>query len=1237
LKQSALYILNVPILSRVSSPLLFLLMFPLIFPLLFPLFLKGAIYEGPEAEALISGSTMVQFDEASGVPGFIRFRVGKRFRVASFKHWAKKAFDFGEYDDLKLLTTFDDTVGYTHYRYQQTYAGYPVLGGVYTVHAKKEKVISISGKFFKNINAARVPLSDKKTCLSRALNYVDAEKYQWQLTQAEAFLKKEQNDSTATYYPAGKLVLAPVEGQFQSRHFRLTWCFDIYASQPLYRADVYVDAISGKIVFENSKIHTANATGTAVTAYSGTQSIVTDSYLGSYRLRETTRGNGIATFDLNTSTNYFSAVDFTDADNFWNNFNPNLDQYATDAHWGAEKTYDYFSIFLGRNSIDDNGMALLSYVHFGTNFVNAFWDGQRMTYGDGNGTYTSLVALDIVAHEITHGVTNHTANLFYSYESGALNESFSDIFGTVVEFYAKPGTANWLLGEDIGTYFRSLANPNLRNDPDTYQGSYWYNGPNDNGGVHINSGVQNFWFYLLTNGGSGINDLGNSFSVAGIGIDKAAAIAYRNLTVYLSPSSQYVDARFYAIQSAIDLFGPCTAEVIATTNAWHAVGIGATFSPTVTASFIAPIPLNCDTPFTVQFINQSTNGGTFFWDFGDGNTDTTSSPAHTYTTYGRFTVSLIANGGPCGSDTMIRVDYIEINPNNTCVVTMPLSGKSPVITTCIGVLYDNGGPAANYLDEVISIVTIAPPNALNITLSFSQFHYEANYDYLFIYDGPDTFSTLIGQYDGTNMPNGGIITTSGNTVTLKHFSDLYVNELGFEMSWTCNVNISPPITLFTAVPLNSCIGEIQFSQYNPTTWLWDFGDGQSSVLQHPTHTYMINGSYTVKLRTSNSYGSDSLIRIGYITVNRPAAPATTDGQHCGPGAVNLSATGNGILQWYAAPTGGFPFNTGGAYITPLLTADTTFYVENQIVAPIQKVGPVYNNIGVGGYYSGNRHLVFDVYAPATLVSVKVYANSSAARTIELRNSSGAILQSVVATIPSGTNRINLNFQLSPGTDYQLGVAGTGVDLFRNSSGGAFPYTIPGLLSIIGTNAPLGYYYFFYDWEVQAQPCRSVRTAVTARIFTPPMVNVVTANESCTPGGDGMADASIVGNGPFLFSWSNGATTEDISATSTGSYYISTTDANNCIAIDTINVGLGFPAGPPGTFTWTGAHGADWFTPCNWDKVAVPDSLADVVIPAAIPAPVISGDTAHVKSLLIDVNGGANITIDVMNGGALRRW
>ncbi|MCG2760014.1 MAG: M4 family metallopeptidase, partial [Candidatus Delongbacteria bacterium] len=276
---------------------------------------------------------------------------------------------------------------------------------------------------------------------------------------------------------------------------------------------------------------------------------------------------------MQNGTIYSSSIDFTDSDTFFE-----TDGAAVNAHWGTERTYDYYLDVHGRNSYDDNGAALKSYVHYDLNFFNAFWDGYVMTYGDGDGyTATALVSLDIVGHEITHAVTERTAGLIYSYESGAVNESFSDIFGQSIEFHNNDSTASWNLGDEIYldgvSMVRSMNDPNSQGDPDTYLGINWESGSSDNGGVHTNSGVQNYWYYLLVDGGTGTNDNSYNYNVSGIGLESAEQIAYRNLSVYLTPGSQYIDARAGSEQAAIDLFGAGSDEYYSVVEAWNAVGV----------------------------------------------------------------------------------------------------------------------------------------------------------------------------------------------------------------------------------------------------------------------------------------------------------------------------------------------------------------------------------------------------------------------------------------------------------------------------------------------------------------------------------------------------------------------------------------------------------------------------------------------------------------------------------------
>lgn len=472
----------------------------------------------------------------------------------------RETFNLKNKDIVLLKKSYSDELDFTHEVYQQYYDDVKVEGGVYSLHIKNGKIWYMSGEFFdifKDVNTT--PSISEEAAFAKALQQVGAQHYTWE-------------DGGGR--PQGELVI--LADSYGREEPRLAYKFDIYATEPLSRANVFIDAHANRFLGAHDVIHNTDVPCSGPSLYNGTVSFTGD-YTGSnYRLRQTSDGNGIETYSLNNGTNYNNATDVTsNTSNFTN------DATAVQAHWGAEQTHKYYYQTHGRNSFNGSGAVIRSYVHYSSNYVNAFWDGQRMTYGDGDGiSYGPLVSLDIVGHEITHGVTSYSANLVYSYESGALNESFSDIFGEAIENYST-GSNNWQMGTDIGIggsgAIRSMNNPNAFGDPDTYLGTNWYTGTGDNGGVHINSGVQNKWFYILSQGESGTNDIGSSYSVTGIGIDKAAAIAYRNLTVYLGTNSQYYDARTGAIQSAIDLYGAGSAEEIATTNAWYAVGVGGAY------------------------------------------------------------------------------------------------------------------------------------------------------------------------------------------------------------------------------------------------------------------------------------------------------------------------------------------------------------------------------------------------------------------------------------------------------------------------------------------------------------------------------------------------------------------------------------------------------------------------------------------------------------------------------------
>ncbi|GAA3974189.1 M4 family metallopeptidase [Hymenobacter antarcticus] len=498
-------------------------------------------------------------------------------------------------DQMVARTAETDQLGFTHQKFAQYYQGIRVEHADYTVHAKGGAIESISGDFEKISKLNITPSLGESAALTQALAHVGANKYMWQTTDADA----------ATYRPKGELVVVRATS---TGTLVLAWKFNVYAAQPISRAFIYVDAQNGNVVLTDAIIKHAAATGTFATAYSGTRSFADGTTTGGFFLREgTTRGLGIETYNARKGNSYTAAVDFIDADNNWTATeynNANFDNIAGDAHVGAQATYDYWKNVHGRNSYDNAGAKIKSYVHFddvpgGAGYENAYWNGSVMTYGDGATRFRPLTSLDVCGHEIGHAVCEKTANLTYSNESGAMNEGLSDIWGASIEAYAVAtlgftsggvkAKSTWLIGEEIDKVqvaLRSMSDPKSLGQPAYYKGVNWYTGTGDNGGVHTNSGVLNHWFYILTVGKAGTNEGGGVYSVTGVGIDAAAKIAYRMESVYMTASSTYAQARSFSIQAATDLYGAGSAQVTAVTNAWFAVGVGAaagtTPPPTVT-------------------------------------------------------------------------------------------------------------------------------------------------------------------------------------------------------------------------------------------------------------------------------------------------------------------------------------------------------------------------------------------------------------------------------------------------------------------------------------------------------------------------------------------------------------------------------------------------------------------------------------------------------------------------------
>ncbi|MFY0644290.1 MAG: M4 family metallopeptidase [Bacteroidia bacterium] len=840
----------------------------------------------------------------------------------------KRVYDLPKSDELIAYRELVDGQNQVHVRYKHLRNNHIVKGSELIGHFENGFMFGFNGHiYFPDVQQHSLGADEARQL---AMNYSGASVFSWQLPEEEAMLKSWKEDESATYFPAGELVYIPKYFSYKNE-FALCWRFEINSNEPLIKKDIYVHAQNGEIWAEEDLIHVTDVPGSANTKYRGVKPITTDSVSpGNYRLRESGRGGGIETYDMNQGTNYGAAVDFTDADNYWDNYNAQWDEIGGDAHFGAEMTYDYFKDKFNRNSFDDNGAKIRSYVHYRTNYVNAFWNGAVMTYGDGNGTTISpLVTVDICGHEIAHAVTTNSAGLIYRFESGALNESFSDIFGNAIEYYADSLQFSWRVGEDImasANGIRNMADPKTHGDPDTYLGTYWYTGTGDNGGVHTNSGVQNFWFYILTNGATGTNDNSDVYQVDSLGINKAEAIAYRNLTVYLTASSPYSDARYYGIRSAADLYGDCSDEVIATTNAWYAVGVGDEYDSSLVIADFRADTTYCYGSELVQFINTSSNAKSYAWKLGDGTTSSATDPAHTYNQQGLFTVELIAESCFYGNfDTMTKTDYILIDSTRDICnsVLMPL-GTWDTVYSCNTYVYDHAGEEdyTNLHRDTLTIV-YAPSDSAHLT--FEEFYYETDWDSIYIYDGYNTSAALIGGYTGATLPNLGnpILLTSG-AVTITHFSDPFVVELGFKAHLQA---YRPPLALTKTADTLVCFGESILLEADLTGgYSADHAYWWNGVMGDSTLQLTVERDTTIYLRAGDlcleEFIHDSIV----ITVRDTLKlDAMSDMTVCYLETIDVIASATGgkpsdyIFNWS-------PFGTSANPLTVQLTQDTVIGV-----------------------------------------------------------------------------------------------------------------------------------------------------------------------------------------------------------------------------------------------------------------------------------------------------------------------
>lgn len=478
--------------------------------------------------------------------------------------------------EFKTLKPEADELGFHHVRMNQTFQGLKVVGGQLIMHFNKSgQACQVNGRYIPGIDVETKAVIDANSTVAAA-----------------------QRDLAQAGKPAGFLKGA-VELVVYAQDIEPLLAYELTLVYNDEKAGAgnwryWINARDGSVINHFNDIRKIDAaiTGNILAGEGGQAvSITGDNSGGYYWLRYAGRHWEIFNYAPSGYVDNNSVARRASAS--WKT----SDQTEISAAYNFNLVQTYYYYIHSRNSYDGSGVKALANVHVFGDTDNAYWDpGTQQFYFYPGSYFGELTVLDVCAHEFTHAVTEKTADLVYQYESGALNESFSDIFGAVIEFASQPdgrasypartvGYADWLIGEDC-TYpydvaLRDMRNPRRYNNPSKYHGTDWYYGSLDDGGVHYNLGVQNHFFYLLCEGGSGNND-GISYNINGIGVENARLIAYRALTVYCTRNTDYAAVRTAWISAAQDLNSSWVSSV---QTAWAAVGVDDTG---VTAAKVSP-------------------------------------------------------------------------------------------------------------------------------------------------------------------------------------------------------------------------------------------------------------------------------------------------------------------------------------------------------------------------------------------------------------------------------------------------------------------------------------------------------------------------------------------------------------------------------------------------------------------------------------------------------------------------
>ncbi len=715
----------------------------------------------------------IQWNQEKGVPSFITGELSEKAvnndsEAIDFLLENKDMFKLNK-GEFQLKKTEKDALGTSHFKVNQLSDGIPVFGSEAIVHTDaKGNVYAVNG----NIDNT-VPENSWKSMIS--LNEKKA------IKAAEASLKLDSKNQEYGVEPTAQAFVYNNEGEWMPIYYVTLQFMEPYAAN----IKVFVNAATGDVIKSRNEIQTTAATGTGTSVLGDTKTLSLDLVSGTYYLRDNSRGAQIVTYTANNGTTLPGSI-ITDTDNA---FTSTTQKAGVDAHFNAAKVYDFYYNTFGRNSYDNAGAAIKSTVHYDSSYNNAFWNGSQMVYGDGDGTvFCALSAADdVIAHEFTHSVTSATCDLAYENQSGALNESMSDVFGYFVD------PEDWLMGEDVytpntpGDALRSLSDPTLYDQPahmDDFQ-VLANTEAGDWGGVHTNCGIPNKAFYLAA---TAVNN--NTYM---------ANIYYRALTTYLTSTSDFAAGKTALVQSATDLYGATVAQQIA--DAFTAVGIGTstppandTYEPNASTS-AAYGPIASGTTYN-SYIYSSTDVDYYkFTTTAAGTISVTCTnlagdyDIYLYNSAGTSVASSLQSGTTnesiSYSSTAAGTYYVKVLGYNgvystskayALTATYPTSTTPPTgqwynETTVIQSPHD-------YTNSYNNTQTYTKTGATKVAVHFSTFATESNYDFVYI---KDAAGTTQASYSGTKSAFTAEV--DGDTIQVNLVSDYSVTGYGYYIDY----------------------------------------------------------------------------------------------------------------------------------------------------------------------------------------------------------------------------------------------------------------------------------------------------------------------------------------------------------------------------------------------------------------------------------------------------------------------